>query len=1047
MSHVTRLAGFLLLFCLLSSGQARAQFKHFTSQDGLPQGIFGVTGIVAYDGKMLLGTQGGGFARYDGLRWEVWNTDNGLPQETSSFGDRGAVTGFLRDTDGSFLLACFGGVVHWDGTDSFTIEGPRPPTGTEYNVTALAKATDGTLWISTSQGVARKENGIWSWVPGLPNAVFGDLHIATDGAVWTGTQFDGLFRFNGSTWDRFGMGIGFSSSWIYHIDEDSRGNIWISTPAGAHRYDGTVWQAFTQADGLAGDAVGQVYEDSGGDFWFVIRSYGITHWDGEKWTSYGVAEGLLHETVTGIYEDPWGGLWIGSGQGASRFDRSGWKYFTEVDGLSGARTYAILEDAAGDLWVGGLNGTSRWDGSAWHVQSIVPVPPGSTLEAVLDIDQDASGRMWFSTNNGIALLEGSNWTYVRSADGLSSDVVQTGFEDSKGRMWFGTNEGVSRFDASGWTHYSRTSGLPQLVRMEFVDIAEDGDGRIWVVGAGGVVRWDDAAGWEQVDLPDDCGFPPCGAQAVEAAPDESLWFAGTRRTGVYRLDGSGWTRITPSDGLLSDEITDLMFDDSGAMWFSSPSGLGRLKDGIFGSYTAGDGGLPVNDLNGLYQDSRGTLWISGAGLTRRHLDRVAPVAVQFTGPPPASSDRDQTVTWETGFKEGDGTRFQTSFDGGSWSELTTFKVWTQYGLADGDHELLIRAIDRIGNVQTEPTQVLFTVDATAPLPKIVSPAPGEPVRGNVEIVGTASDPRFVDYIVDVRKVNTESWTTLHQGTEPVVDGTLATWNTISLDEGDYEIRVRVNDDVGLSGPAVTDVIVDNEAPFAEVTSPVRITSRGGEVFSTNGEVRVYFPPGAFSREVVVRVDPPGPGAVPQQLPDEAGMVWEGMAVSWDGEALLKTGTLDLRVPGTPTGKPRVYTLLSGGAWEFLGGTWNPGTSTLSLPLRQTGLYAVFSGGTESTTLPPGLIGLTLTPRILDPSSPPLTIGFSLQRPGPVTVRVFNRAGRLIRRVVDGTYFDSGVHAVHWDGRSENGEAAVDGLYLISIEGQGQQEVKTVSVVR
>jgi len=91
--------------------------------------------------------------------------------------------------------------------------------------------------------------------------------------------------------------------------------------------------------------------------------------------------------------------------------------------------------------------------------------------------------------------------------------------------------------------------------------------------------------------------------------------------------------------------------------------------------------------------------------------------------------------------------------------------------------------------------------------------------------------------------------------------------------------------------------------------------------------------------------------------------------------------------------------------------------------------------------------LTLTPRILDRNSPLLTIGFSVQQPGPVTILVFNRAGRVVRSVVDGTYFGSGVHAVSWDGRNENGEAAIDGLYLISIELQGQREIKTISVVR
>jgi len=65
--------------------------------------------------------------------------------------------------------------------------------------------------------------------------------------------------------------------------------------------------------------------------------------------------------------------------------------------------------------------------------------------------------------------------------------------------------------------------------------------------------------------------------------------------------------------------------------------------------------------------------------------------------------------------------------------------------------------------------------------------------------------------------------------------------------------------------------------------------------------------------------------------------------------------------------------------------------------------------------------------------------FTLARPAPVALAVYDVAGRLVARLVEGE-LPAGVQERQWDGRTAGGEAAPAGLYLIRLEVAGRVEV-------
>ncbi|HOW35736.1 MAG TPA: FlgD immunoglobulin-like domain containing protein, partial [Candidatus Omnitrophota bacterium] len=104
-----------------------------------------------------------------------------------------------------------------------------------------------------------------------------------------------------------------------------------------------------------------------------------------------------------------------------------------------------------------------------------------------------------------------------------------------------------------------------------------------------------------------------------------------------------------------------------------------------------------------------------------------------------------------------------------------------------------------------------TIDNTLPTVLISAPVSGGNISGTVSITGTANDLHFQSYRVDYG-IGTDpaTWNSIQGETmTPVVDGTLAVWDVIDMTNGDYVIRLTVDDTTGNVSTASVPVIVDN----------------------------------------------------------------------------------------------------------------------------------------------------------------------------------------------------------------------------------------------
>lgn len=112
--------------------------------------------------------------------------------------------------------------------------------------------------------------------------------------------------------------------------------------------------------------------------------------------------------------------------------------------------------------------------------------------------------------------------------------------------------------------------------------------------------------------------------------------------------------------------------------------------------------------------------------------------------------------------------------------------------------------------------------------RILAPVSGATVSGIVQIEGTASLGDFVRYELAVAPNGTQGWGSIGGGQQQVVNGQLGVWDSASVADGAYAIRLRVVDitsnyceavvsNIGVQNSRPTDVPTAAETPTPQET--------------------------------------------------------------------------------------------------------------------------------------------------------------------------------------------------------------------------------------
>ena len=234
----------------------------------------------------------------------------------------------------------------------------------------------------------------------------------------------------------------------------------------------------------------------------------------------------------------------------------------------------------------------------------------TTAEGLLDnfvecLDIDAEDNIWFGTSMGLQMYDGENWVTYNTSNypDMVSENIKVIRAMNNGDIWIGTDFGACRFDGATWTTFDTSTGLNHN-KVQSIDEAENGV--IWIGTQTGISYYDGtecssiaSPHWSGVNV------------TIAEAPD-NIWF-GSPIGGVTFYNGVDYTTYDSSDGLLSNNTTDLLIDNDGNKWVGTGVGISVLdEDNLIASQFTQMYILPppdtLNQIVDLDMDSQGRIW-------------------------------------------------------------------------------------------------------------------------------------------------------------------------------------------------------------------------------------------------------------------------------------------------------------------------------------------------------------------------------------------------------------------------------------------------------
>lgn len=580
-------------------------------------------------GYLWIATNGGGVARFDGMKFTVFTTEDGL-------NDNRVNTVFL-DKKGDIWLGTQNGISRYDGKN-FTSYGEKEGLKAA-KILAISEDQDGNFWIGTEkEGLYRYDGKVFSELvlPGdgakRNEVIIHSILCDSKGAVWIGANMAlYLYEKNGFTvYNTITSGICGNDVWTLY--EDHNKNIWSGTwNCSVCSYDRKEFRSFGPGNGITNKLITSIFEDDEHNLWIGSDGGGIYRMNidgtGDKKVSYHIheANGLPSNRVRSIFQDREGNIWIGTDDGLSRFDRGMFTTYTTREGLNNKFVLSFLEDATGKIYFGTQSGISMLEGDSvseykpggksidYYVWSMMKDEKsnfytgtymgglyvsnnnstinyshrnGLSNDVIFDIKQDKDSNIWIGSDFGIGVLYNDTLYNFDDRDGMPNTRVRTVYPDSKGNVWFGTRSGMIKYTASG--------KAPVVQDFKKIFLGEKIDKGILF--------------------------------SIVEDPQGYLWF-GNYGNGLVRFDPSenSTVTLTIKDGLSDNGVLSLVLDGK-YLWVGTINGINRLDVEAFNlkgekkfrhfGKAEGFSGVEVNQ-NAILRDSKGNIWFgTGSGAVK-----------------------------------------------------------------------------------------------------------------------------------------------------------------------------------------------------------------------------------------------------------------------------------------------------------------------------------------------------------------------------------------------------------------------------------------------
>ena len=533
-----------------------------------------------------------------------WHTQDGLPSEE--------VNQLLQDRKGYLWVSTTGGISRFDGSHFVRIPLSAPPgvRGTPY-VRALAESDTLGLVVAPSWGgAARLEfDGSLHALPfheALGGQGVSTLWAEPDGTLWVARSDETVIRHDAHSTRQFPLPSRLTGAKWIGFARDRHGRTWVASGADLYRYesgrlvphplpfsDSELRITSSRGDGpwvlttthlhrmeedrlvpvaelpalLGAHYVQALTEDATGIVWLGTRSRGL-HWvNGGRLTHFRGS----HDDIYSLRGDREGNIWVGSnGMGLQRVRPKTYRIYDKNDGLLLDFSTTVCQDRDGAMWFANRDGGVVRLGEGGF--RTFPHLPGWPSYSAVSVFPRPEGGIGFTCGSGVYRVGFDGGTTIqRILEIPEQPIIRDTYVARNGATWMSLGAGrIGRFEHGAFQTFGAAEGF---VADEVRTLAEDGEGRILAGTVDGqVLRYDGA---RFAALPLGSAAPRRAIQAILAERDV-LWL-GTEGDGLLVFMDGALRTVGPAHGLPHPELSQILADDLGHLWFGSRTGIFRVS--------------------------------------------------------------------------------------------------------------------------------------------------------------------------------------------------------------------------------------------------------------------------------------------------------------------------------------------------------------------------------------------------------------------------------------------------------------------------------------
>ncbi len=491
---------------------------------------------------------------------------------------------------------------------------------------------------------------------GLPHSSIFCVYQDSRDQLWLGSDGVGLIMFDGLKYKVFDMQDGLPGNIVRSLFEDKTGNLWIGTDNGIAWYSGRKFHS--GPDSLNNTTVLDFDEDKDGNIWVATNNRGVYLLQ-EKDTGVFVSRhitkenGLLSNLVMDIEIDRFGKTWLAMFGGINIVNPDFSIGFLEKGfELPSDFILTLHIDDNDKLWCG------SYDAGAFIIPSVknyktektISLTPISKLDKrIWDITETSDGKIWFATDNHgvIEYANNSKILHYTENHGLVSNQILDIVEDREGNLWFASiTNGISQLYGKHFLFYNESSGILStkvnalgkfddntllagtdkgLIFANFteeeihtkkvvlgdksitsIDIEKE---NIWVgTQMHGLIRLNSEGKTTKIFSKAN-GLADDYINCIEIDQYNKVW-VGTK-AGICII-GNDFFTFDNSDGLINNEVQDLIVAPNGKMWIATLDGLAFMDKGVYRDFDEEEG-LYHKRLHSIALDSTGNVWIGTYG--------------------------------------------------------------------------------------------------------------------------------------------------------------------------------------------------------------------------------------------------------------------------------------------------------------------------------------------------------------------------------------------------------------------------------------------------